>query len=346
MEAKRVKWKADGVEIQEIGHVDGRAERPINETAISHIVRFKNLKINPDSKRKPIFFEGNSFLATLHYFYHHTILDMMGEYFFIKAHVSDLKCYFNSLMAKSPEWRDNFEDRSVDTYLNYLKKYPFGANQYNETNYHEFTRDLVNIFSPDKQIYTTESDSLIFENFYIVVDLPTPFAGKSYPQNRDIESLSIHLSELCEDKDLPKKIYVSRQMNNIRYKNELKQQPTQNPQANARIRVFEKENLIEEYFNSIGYQSVILEGMSMLDQLNLFYNATHIAGLNGSAWVNLLASKEKTNIIELNLIDGYANKFNYKNLYNFKNFNFIDYHNVSGNVEEIIKELNFVKDID
>lgn len=346
MEAKRIKWEADGVEIQEVGFVDSRAERGLNETSISHIVKFKNLRINPNSKKPQIKFEGDCFLATLHYFYHHSMLDMMGEYFFIRSHVPDLKCYFNSMMGKSPIWRDDFEDRSVDTYLDYLYRYPFGMRKYNEINYHEYTRELVNIFSPDRQIYTIESDNLLFENFYVAVDLPTPFAGRDYSKHRDIKSMSEYLSNLCEEKNLPKKIYISRKLNNIRYKNELKQNPTNNPLANPIIRVFDEEDSIEKYFNSIGYQSVCLEGMPLLDQLNLFYNATHIAGLNGSAWVNLLAAKENTNIIELNLIAGYINRFNYKEIYKFKNFNFIDYHNVSNNIEEIINELNFVKDID
>lgn len=346
MESKRIKWEAEGVEIQEVGFVDSRSERNILEASISHIVKFKNLKINPNSKRKQLIIKGDSFLATIHYFYHHSVLDIMSEYFYIKSYVPELKCYFNSVSGKYPEWRDSFEDRSINTYLNYLNKYPFGMTKYNEIKYHEYVKDLVNIFSEDKQIYTIESDNILFENFYVIVDLPTAFAGRDYSKTRDIESLSKYLSNLCQKQNTPKKIYISRKLNNIRYKNELKQSPTDDPLANQRIRVFENENLIEDYFNSIGYESFCLEGMPMLDQLNLFYNATHIAGLNGSAWVNLLAAKENTNIIELNLISGYTNRFNYKKAYEFKKFNFIDYHNVSGDIPKIIEELSYVKDID
>lgn len=343
---KRIKWDCDGVEIQEIGEVVSRDVNAFNEISVLHIVKFKNLKINGDSKKKQIVIKGDSFLSTLHYFYHHSVIDMLGVYFLIKSYVPDLKCYFNSMYGKYPMWRKNFDDRSVESYLDYLKSNPFGRkDDSSDINFHEYTKDLVNIFSEDKNIYTTEVDNIMFENFYIISELPTGFAETAYTSTRNIKGLSTFVSSICTETQ-SNKIFISRKLNNQRYSKEISAFPTEDPQSNQMIRRFDQEHLIEDYFNSIGYKSVTLEGMPMLEQFNLFHNATHVAGLNGSGFVNLIAAKDKTNIIELNLIKDYVNRFSYKRLFEFKDFNYIEYNNVSNDIDSIINELKLIKDID
>jgi hypothetical protein len=342
MDFKQNTWECDGIETQELGPIWSREVKPLNETAMLHIVKFKNLRLNSNNGKKQIVIKGNSFLATLHYYYYHAFMDMMGKYALLKSHIPDLKCYFNSMFGKEPVWRNDFEDRSVESYLKYLKHNPFGREDSNpKINYHEFTRGLVNIFSEDGNIYTIESDNILFENFYVVSEIPTGFSGISIDHLRNIEFLSDMVLKFLKPSLNKNKIFISRKVNNDRYKKDL--DIFSKNQSDVANRVFE-EDKIEKYFNSIGYKSVILEGMPLIEQLNLFYNATHVVGLNGSGLVNLIASKNKTRVIELNLIESYTNRVEYNYMFKFKDFKFLSYKNFSGDVDKIIKELEAIED--
>jgi hypothetical protein len=342
MDFKQNVWECDGIETQEIGPIWGRDVPFLNETSMLYIIKFKNLRLNPHNGKEQIVIKGNSFLATLHYYYYHSFIDMMGKYAFLKHHVPDLKCYFNSMFGKNPVWRNKFEDRSVDSYLQYLKYNPFGIQNFNsEINYHEFTKDLVDIFSEDKKIYTIESDNMLFENFYVVSEMPTGFSGTSIDKITNIEYLSSMILKFLKPSLKKNKIFISRKINNDRYKNNLNAFP--NTKADVEDRLFEEEK-IEKYFNSIGYKSVVLEGMPLIKQFNLFYNATHVVGLSGSGLVNLIASEKNTRVIELSLIESYRNRTEYDHMFKFKNFNFLLYRNFSGNIDEIIKDLEGIED--
>ena len=240
------------------------------------------------------------------------------------------------MFGKEPVWRKDFEDRSLDSYLKYLKHNPFGREDSDpEINYHEFTKDLVNIFSEDKKIYTIESDNILFENFYMLLEMPVGFTGVSVDRLRNIEFLSEMISKFLKPSLSQNKIFISRRVNNDRYKKDVSQ-------VDVVTRTFE-EDKIEKYFNGIGYKSVILEGMPLIDQFNLFYNATHVVGLNGSGLINLIACKKNTRIIELNLIESYKNKVEYSYMFKFKGFDFLSYENFSGDIDKIIEELKGIE---
>lgn len=340
------KWEAEGVEVKEIGEYQTSLDPLAHTTSIINLIKFKNVHINKNDNKEPIYIQGNSFISTLHHFYHHSLVDMLGTFFMVKKYVPDLNCYFNSIAKQPPLWRKNKLDRSIESYLEYLKYNPFGFKiEDPEINQHEFINDLVNLFSADKKIHCLVTDYIIFENLYLLIELPTPIAGTSYSATRDFTGLSQALMESCTNKDLPKKIYISRQKNNLRYKKELEMKRELSDQANSIIRVYNNEKHVEDYFNSIGYVSVTLEGIPMKDQINIFYNATHVAGLNGSGLVNLMASKSGTRVIELDLINNYQNKFNYETLYNFKDFEYTVYRNHSDNIDDVIAGLSLIKDI-
>lgn len=341
MDFRENKWECDGIETQELRPVNSREVKTFNEISMMHIVKFKNLRLNPNNGKEQIVIKGNSFLATLHYYYYHSFLEMMGTYALIKGHIPDLKCYFNSMFGKDPVWRKEFNDRSLDSYLEYLKYSPFGApDVQSEINHHEFTKGLVDMFSEDKNIYTIESDNIVFENFYMLLEMPTGFSGNSWERFRNLIFLSKIISKFLTPTDSKNKIYISRKTNNKRYKDFVDFQPK--TVTDLKSRAFDEDE-IEKYFNSIGYKTVILEGMPLIEQLNLFYNATHIAGLNGSGFVNLIAAKNNTRVIELNLIKDYKNRTNYEYMFKFKSFDFSSYSNLSENIPQIIEELKLLK---
>lgn len=347
---KKNEWAADSVEIIEVGEVRSRENPYAHVSSISHIVKFKNLTVNPKGKLSkspdPVTIKGDSFLASLHYFYHHSILDMMATYETIKQYVPGIKCYFNSMQGEKPYWRKDINDRSLDTFMDYIKTVSFGFKNNSDINQHEFMRDLVKIYSEDGLIYSLEADTITFENFYLLISLPTPIA-EAYSNTRNIEMLSKKMISVCnEDAASPKKIYISRKLNNKRYKDEAATfGPTVDvPNKSVDIRVYENEDKIEKYFIDNGYAPVTLEGTSMISQLNLFYNATHIAGINGSGFVNLISSKSGTRVIELDVIAKYSNPFDYKSLYEFKSLNHSVYRCHSENIDDTLEILNKILD--
>jgi len=82
--------------------------------------------------------------------------------------------------------------------------------------------------------------------------------------------------------ETPKKIFLSRKDANERYK-EKGLGPSFDRYCSDEI-----NEVIEEFFISKGYHSIILEGMGYLEQLNYFKNATHIAGVIGSSFCQTL----------------------------------------------------------
>jgi hypothetical protein len=88
------------------------------------------------------------------------------------------------------------------------------------------------------------------------------------------------------------------------------------------------EDAIEDYFMSQGYAVVQPSGISMQDQIRLFYNAEHVAGLLGTAFYNGIFSKPGTQFTAIRTTPAYwynfegdihsviDTPFSYINLYN------------------------------
>jgi beta-phosphoglucomutase-like phosphatase (HAD superfamily)/dTDP-glucose pyrophosphorylase len=93
-------------------------------------------------------------------------------------------------------------------------------------------------------------------------------------------------------------------------------------------RKHENEKDIEEYFVSIGYESVCMEDLTPIDQIQLCKNSTDIACYLGSSLVNMYFLNDKTNLIVMSLdTEGHAkfvdSMFPYYEMMINKNVNFI-----------------------
>lgn len=56
---------------------------------------------------------------------------------------------------------------------------------------------------------------------------------------------------------------------------------------------------IEKLFQSSGYELVQLEDLNFQDQIDYFYRATHVAGLHGAGFTNLIFCQPGTRVLEL-----------------------------------------------
>jgi capsular polysaccharide biosynthesis protein len=97
--------------------------------------------------------------------------------------------------------------------------------------------------------------------------------------------------------------------------------------------------------SSRGYQPIYLEGMSVIDQISLFHNATHIVAAHGASLANLIFCQPNTKIFEL------FNPFHFHCLYwNMSNSLNLDYHYmISPNKDNIKPSSNVIdknQDID
>jgi capsular polysaccharide biosynthesis protein len=67
----------------------------------------------------------------------------------------------------------------------------------------------------------------------------------------------------------------------------------------------EEEVRLEKYFTSKGYEIIDPEDLSFYEQINYYYNATHIASIRGSGLFNTIFCQEDANIFILDTAQPY-----------------------------------------
>ena len=89
--------------------------------------------------------------------------------------------------------------------------------------------------------------------------------------------------ESFNSKDFPSKIYIDRKDSKSNHRN---------------FRLIQNEIEIRKLLESKGFKSLCISDFHFSDQIKIFNNATHIVGLHGSGFGNLVFSKPDTKIIE------------------------------------------------
>jgi capsular polysaccharide biosynthesis protein len=83
----------------------------------------------------------------------------------------------------------------------------------------------------------------------------------------------------CANKKYPKRLYVKR--------------------GNVDHREVINDNEVVEYLESIGFESLTMQGRTIQEQADIYYNADAIVSVCGSALTNLLFIREKITVIEI-----------------------------------------------
>ena len=290
-----------------------------------------NLNDNNKKNNKYFKFEGKNFVSTFHTHYFHFIVERMCQYEFLKQYYPDLK---NIFIETEGSDRNNRNDVSSKDFFDYLKTKNFHSKETLTHEPHKYFEDLFNIYSSNKNIYSLFNDNLFFEELYLIVDdlvwipdylyhnnncpLPPWFYKEWW--NEDRKSLDIYMNInswqkngmilfkknikqfLKKDKKYYENIYISREDANQRYYkiiNNQNKDPKKIGLQNAIKRYLPYNSIIENIFYKNNYKIVNLEGMSFLEQANIFFNAKRIAGLSGSGFVNLIFCEENTKIMEI-----------------------------------------------
>jgi len=72
-----------------------------------------------------------------------------------------------------------------------------------------------------------------------------------------------------------------------------------------RYMLLEEETRLEKYFRSRGYEIIDPEDLSFYEQINYYYNATHVAAIRGSGLFNTIFCQPNANIFILDTAQSY-----------------------------------------
>jgi len=229
-----------------------------------------------------------------------------------------------------------------DNSLKYLwidhNKFMYPKNQ-NMPHICDFTFKRIDMFSGARV-----ADSEIHESTYLVEKIVVMFDSQHALLNKKVKQsnywgtpdlnkeLALFFQQYAERDDLsPKKIFLSRKI----VSEELPKYPENSQegiswkrrQISLRYNEPWVENTIEDFFADNDYVSVQLSGMTIPEQVKLFYNATDVAGLLGTAFYNGIFSNSGTNFIAIRTSPAYwydfendiksviTANFNYVNVY-------------------------------
>ena len=282
--------------------------------------------------RTQIFYGGKYFIFSLDSFlYFHTMHEGIGQYELLKRIVPDLKIV-------PVAWMENFDSRKKDlaVMLDMLK--PYGITDKDIVFLSREKATFEKIF-----YYTTRVNPLLIQA-KVPQDGQAMLNNHSLqyvPQGKEIYQpdkfymdgfnliKELYKKYLVKNNDLPKKIYFSRmkQDNRIRkiyelmvndgnLNNEdliyLKQEESNMggqryllQLIKERYMLLEEEIRLEKYFKSKGYEIIDPENLSFYEQINYYYNATHIAAIRGSGLFNTIFCQPNANIFILDTAQSY-----------------------------------------
>lgn len=224
--------------------------------------------------------------------YFHALYDKVLQYEFIKKYIPNIKIipvtyYFDQTTSFN------------QIYVDFLKIYGV-----------DYFKDLVYLNSDDSYLFE-EVYNFIFEhtevlypfkeNIYEYDAFQSWIAPEEYKKyiltGREnlLKTLKYPIDNIHN-----KKIFVSRRIVNDKYRN---YEYGENAPFyySTRFISLKDELLIEDFFASNGYEIVFPESMEFLDQVSMYSQASHIAGLKSSGFCNMIFSKPGTKIISINL---------------------------------------------
>lgn len=158
-----------------------------------------------------------------------------------------------------------------------------------------YVDEILNFLKiPHVFISNLEYQVISFKNLY-------DFEEKTINQPLSAQSCSPKILEIVR-KEILKKCFIKKSYNSIY----VSRKKVINDDYTNNKRKINNEEILEEYFKSIGYEIIYLENMSFKDQISLFYNAKKIVGMTGTNIGNSLFCQSGTLVVEIvNAIDYY-----------------------------------------
>lgn len=319
-----------------IGYFDGHKDEGIFEWSNIELKEFDNLnfpsmhvynlrfKNGKDDEFKYI--PGKVFLAPAVCQYYHMIVDVLATYETLKSKYGDLKLIMCT--------KDDFGQ-----YKNYMDKNI------------AFAKDVLKIYDIN-EIYDIKNSNLHFEEAILFPTLSMWFMDRIVPKATQDISIGTYtheegfvdrpfflyyLKEKFEpmlNKTEKRKVYSAR----IPY--DAKDPDFINFDFDSYInktepdRCYPDEKYIIKYFIEKGYEIVNLDKLGLLEQFEIFYNASHVAGIKGTNLFNSIWCDPNTEIIEISTQNWWGYQFeDYFNSFDLNIVN-IAYHDAQSIVPD------------
>lgn len=306
--------------------------------------KFKNFtKKDENSQGLPVQkFSGKYFILCTDDFMWHYLSEQLTQYELLSKEIPDLQLFFINLTP----WAGNPSHCKISDFIKEIKR---KDNLYRLPYFEDMAKIYLKDKYDDAIIYSYTDYNFMLEEFYMIFDLrhfisdrefkikkiPLPYYLKykiEYHDNKkytvyehspwsDLNNLNalwqregMRLARerfrkyLKKDNELPKKIYIDRTDANIKWSLIEKDS---GGVAKFKDRQFRREYIIREYFKKLGYVPLKLGEYGYIEQLNFFYNATHVAGLCGTGLVNAFVSEKGTTITELYVDKRYQFSYGY-----------------------------------
>lgn len=301
---------------------------------------FKKIK-NSNSN---IYLKGNYFIISIDQYMWHFLSEHLTQYELLKKEILDLKLL---IISNEQIYPIKEEMISLPNYLQLIKKFDYmkTVSFFSDICKIYFGDDIENTM-----VYNLQKSNISLENIYFIYDWKglVPYRlfkvnNLEFPYyltkkiNKEGVRVNSHQawstlenknslwqkdgmillrnrmrSFLNKDNSLPQKIYIDRTDANLKWgSHSIKKNQSINDKDHVPSRYYRREHLIREYFENIGYKSLSLGEYEYIEQLNYFYNATHIAGLCGSGLLNSYVSEKNTNLIEVYVNRSYEFSYSY-----------------------------------
>lgn len=222
----------------------------------------------------------------------HVINDQIMHYEFLKIYYPNLKMIL--INTDIGEYKDK---KYLKVFLDIIKIYELHDDQIYITN--EQQKNLLF----NKLIYITTSHNHALYRF-IPEELKFHGLNGWGHLKEDLEFLILNarpnllkrIKPYIKLSDSPKKIFISREREHELMRKELKKDAIR-----WRIPSKDEDRILRLFFENNGYTTIFAQDLSLIDQISLYHNATHIAAEKSSAFVNTIFCKPNTQIICINI---------------------------------------------
>jgi hypothetical protein len=229
------------------------------------IFLYKNISFR--GGKDTVSLSGDYFMVMEHQYYSHYINDIVAPFLYVRNFVPSLKLlvvsnYHKEFDQKEYDFNDGIGNMMKNLMIisekcNIDIKFVSPYSQLKIENLYYWDQELF--LKKEKHSYTIQND--IYDVIFKLIN--KTFALKN---------------------NKTEKIYISRRHSNADSRNSISP------------RYIENEELIEEYFKSLGYSVHHLESYNLNEQIELFSKATKVVGFTGSGFTNVLWTDRDTPI--------------------------------------------------
>lgn len=274
------------------------------------IHKINDLVINPGENKKQ-HIHGNSFLFSLNdWQYGHVMQECIGHYEFLKKYIPDLQLVFT--YSSDNAQLETLEPKIFKDILDL-----YGANfdsvillKNAETSfdsiyylYNFFMFDLEKFLPTNKPVHNEDDP-----DFHHQLELAQLVKNKFEPYLKDDNQHKIFISRKEADKGYKHKKELKEKIDlgiatqqEIKYYNRyVSVGGEQQTLDTINTRLFTDSEILEKFFIKLGYKVIDNENYNLFEQINNYYNATHVASIDGTGCYNAIFCKPGTIVAILN----------------------------------------------